>query len=156
MRKKGQEEMVGFALIIIVVAVILLIFLSFSLRKSGQTQIESYEADSFIQAFLQSTTECAYYKPSYLSIKELIKACDLETTCSNGKESCKVLKETIEEILEQSWNTGEESVYKGNSLEIYSKDKEILKVQQGNETKNYKGSAQILANGLEVKFKLYY
>ena len=57
-RKKAQEEMVGFALIIILVAVILLIFLGFSLRDQEKETIESYEVESFIQSFLQYTSDC--------------------------------------------------------------------------------------------------
>jgi len=56
--KKAQEEMVGFALIIIVVAVILLVFLSIGLRKDGREDVESYEVASFIQSLLQYHTSC--------------------------------------------------------------------------------------------------
>ena len=35
-KSRGQEEMVGFALIIIIVSVIILILLGFSLNKNGR------------------------------------------------------------------------------------------------------------------------
>ena len=56
--KRAQEEMVGFALIVIIVSVILVIFLGFSLRDQGKENVESYEVESFIQSFLQYTSEC--------------------------------------------------------------------------------------------------
>src|SRR3989338_7985995 len=56
--KRSQEEMVGFALIIILVSIILLVFLAFSLSKSKTESTESYEVNSFLQSTLQYTTAC--------------------------------------------------------------------------------------------------
>ncbi len=47
-QKKAQEELVGFALIIIIVAVILLFLIVFSLRSNEKEAVESYEVNSFI------------------------------------------------------------------------------------------------------------
>ena len=44
--KLGQEEMIGFVLIIILVAIIILVFLSFSLKKPVKDNVESYEVES--------------------------------------------------------------------------------------------------------------
>ena len=92
-KKKGQEEMLGFALIIIIVAVILLVFLGFSLRGSQKQGVESYEADSFMQAFLQYTTDCAEnYETDYLDIQDLVFECDDGNTCLDGRDACEVLE----------------------------------------------------------------
>ena len=56
--KKGQEEMVGFALILILVAIIVLVFIGFSIRSPEKESVESYEVESFLQSMLQYTTEC--------------------------------------------------------------------------------------------------
>ena len=72
--KYGQEEMVGFALIMIIVAIILLIFLSFSLGKSEKETVESYEVESFIQSMSQYTTDCRD-NLEYVSIQKLIFDC---------------------------------------------------------------------------------
>ncbi|MBU4116158.1 MAG: hypothetical protein KKG94_00235, partial [Nanoarchaeota archaeon] len=72
--KRSQEEIVGFALIIIIVAVILLIFLGFYLRAPQKEIIESYEIESFIQSFLQYTSDCES-NLEFLPVKNLIFAC---------------------------------------------------------------------------------
>ena len=94
--KKAQEEMVGFGLIIVIVAVILLVFLWFFLVKPGQQNLENYEAESFIQAALQYTTDCES-RYGYFEVQELIFECYEEKTCLSGEDACMVLNSTLEE-----------------------------------------------------------
>ncbi len=146
-KKKGQEEMVGFALIIIIVAVSLLIFLSFYLRKpSEENLIESYEVKSFIQSALQYTIE---YESEYISIRKLIKK------CGNYDEGCEELQSELENMMEKAWTVKDGGVIKGYNLEIVLKDKEILKIEKGDKTPNYKSSYQELDN-IEIRIKIYY
>jgi len=156
--KKAQEEMVGFALIIIIVAVILLIFLGFSLKKPQKEAVESYEIESFIEAFLQYTSDCKNDRNIPLSIKELIISCNKNEKCyenSNEKESCEVLNEIMTGIIGESWKT---DLIKGYELNIFS-DKELLSLESGEKTKNYRGSSQDIpseGNLIEVVFVGYY
>ena len=57
MKKVGQDEMVGFGLIIILVAIIFIVFISIYIRKPTE-KVNDYEANSFIQSVLQYTTNC--------------------------------------------------------------------------------------------------
>ena len=58
-KNKGQEEMVGFALIVIIVAIILLVIIGLSLGTRGNREaVQSYEAESFLSAALQYTSNC--------------------------------------------------------------------------------------------------
>lgn len=142
--KKGQEEMVGFAIIIVIVAVIILVFLSISLRSpSSQNTGQNYEIQSFIQASLQYTVEGKI-------LKNIIR------DCVKYDKDCGILEGELKDIMEESWEVGEESVIKGYVLEIYSKDLEILTLEQGNQTNNYKGDFQSLPDDVEVNLKLYY
>lgn len=153
---KGQEEMVGFALIIIIVAVILLVFLSFSLRNR-QESVESYEVDSFIQSFLQYTTDCRN-NFEYLSIQDMIFECSNGKSCSDERSSCEVLDYEMKGILGRSWKVGEESFIKGYELKITSNEEEILNLVEGNVTKNSKGSSQDLfktGNSIKILFTIY-
>src|SRR3990172_5266688 len=102
-KKQGQEEMVGFALIIIIVAIILLIFLSFSLRSPQKQSVESYEAESFVQTFLQYTTECEN-NVEKLPVQKLIVSCMNKEQCLDGKDSCDALNSELGGILNESWN----------------------------------------------------
>ena len=160
MPKKAQEEMVGFGLIIIIVAVILLVFLGFYLRDSPKEIVESYEVESFIQGFLQHTTDC---KDSgnleYLSIKQLIFSCNDREKCLDKRESCEVLESTLTNLVKASWQVGLDTPVKGYELNITSETTLILFIKEGNMTKNYKGAMQDFSrsgNLFEILFTAYY
>jgi len=154
--KSGQEEMIGFALIMIVVVVILLIFVGFSLRNSQKETVKSYEVESFIQAFLQYTTNCVDgYEPRYYSIRKLITACKNKEVCLGGQNTCEVLNSTLSEIIEKSWQVGENLPVKGYELKILSNNKEILFIQEGNSTSNSKGAVQYFKD-IDIFFTAYY
>lgn len=145
--KRSQEEMIGFALIIIIVAVILLVFLSLSLRQKTHEPIESYEASSFIQVVLDYTTE---YESEPLPVKDLIKKC----VKYNG--GCETLEVELENILEKSWQLKQDGTMKGYNFKIVLEEEEIFKMQKGNETINYKSSIQSLPDKVDVVFDIYY
>lgn len=139
--KKGQEEMVGFALIVIIVAVILLVFLSFSLREEEPETVKSYEIDNFIQSVL------------YYTIEDNVDIRDLIRDCKNYDEDCDVLEIELKAILEESWIVEEGSVIRGYNLKIMDKDKEVFSYEKGEITQNYKSQSQPDA---ELKFTIYY
>ncbi|HOW37197.1 MAG TPA: hypothetical protein PLK34_03030, partial [Candidatus Pacearchaeota archaeon] len=72
--KKAQEEMVGFALIIILIAVIFVAFLGFSLRERQTEKIESKEVIKFMAAVLGVSVKCGDY--DLKSIEDLISECN--------------------------------------------------------------------------------
>lgn len=164
--KKAQEEMVGFALIMIIVAVILVIFLSFSLRKSQRDLVESYEVDSFLQAALQYTTDCEDYL-EHLSLRELIFSCNSNEKCLDGRNACEVLNSTWYTLLDSSWPVGENRPVKGFEFNIHSyssrgeeaEGQEIISFNKGNITANSKGALQDFSksgNLIEIIFITYY
>ncbi len=157
-KRKAQEEMVGFALIMIIVAVILLVLLSISLRSPQQEEVESYEVDSFIQAFLQYTSDCRD-ELEYLDVQELIFDCNDRRTCVDERDTCDVLGSTMEEIVEESWKVGADRPVLGYELRILSESGEILSISEGNQTQNYKGSMQSLVkrgDKFDIFFTAYY
>ena len=141
MRKKGQEEMVGFALIVVIIAVILLVFLSFSLRAPEQEAIESYEIDNFVQSVLYYTLE------DNVDIRDLIR------DCKNYDENCGTLETELTAILEESWIVEEGSVIRGYNFKLVDGDKEIFNIEKGEITQNYKVRSQFDA---ELTFTVYY
>ena len=156
--KSGQEEMIGFALIMIVVVVILLIFVGFSLSNRQEFVEESfiYKVESFNQAFLQYTTNCVDgYEPRYYSIRKLITACKNKEVCLGGQNTCEVLNSTLSGIIEKSWQVGENLPVKGYELKILSNNKEILFIQEGNSTSNSKGAVQYFKD-IDIFFTAYY
>lgn len=158
MFRKAQEEIVGFALIIIVVAVIMLIFLSFTLNNSERESVESYEAESFIQSMLQYNTDC---KNNFekISVQDLIFDCIQEKQCLDGRDSCKVLDDTVKGILDASWPAGEDRPIRGYSLNITTENGKVMSVEKGNRTVNSKGASQNFFSSGEsvgVIFRAYY
>lgn len=142
--KAGQEEIIGFVVIVVIVSVIILILLSFLLNDSNGAAVESYEVESFIQSMLQYTTNCES-QIEFLSFQKLIAYCENEGTCLNGIQSCEVLNSTAKEIIETGWNVNEQSAIKGYEFKIFSEEKELFSIMEGNKTANYKGSFQDFA-----------
>lgn len=154
--KKGQEEMVGFVLIIIVVSVILLFFLGFVLQDRGG-EIESQEVESFIQSFLPYTTDCKSGGKN-LSIRKLLFECVEERACLDDREMCDVLNKTLKGIIDSSWQVGSQSQYKGYRFKITLNGEEMISFGEDNVTSSYKGSLQNFAKGsdsVDIIFRVY-
>ena len=157
MNKRGQEEMVGFALIIIIVAVILLVFLAVSLNKSKEEVLGTNEVSSFVQSTLSYTTSCAEYSDEYYSIQKLITECvNYESNCLDGRTTCDVLNSTLEEILEESWTVGENTPIIGYELLITVNDEVLIFFEEGNKSLNNKGSPQAFPHSIDIYFTAYY
>lgn len=158
--KRAQEEMVGFALIIIIVAIILLVFLSISLRNNDRESVESFEIDSFIQAFLQQTSECRRTDNlEFLSVQRLIFSCNQQDSCLEGANSCEILNETLTKILDESWMVGEDRPIKGRTLEITSDGELLLFLKEGVIAGNSKGGSQEFfrsGSEIQINFQVYY
>jgi hypothetical protein len=159
---KGQEEIVGFALIIIIVAVILLVILGLSIRGKGGEAVQSYEVGSFLQASLQYTSDC-YDGIEYLPVQKLIFECENENLCEDDRDTCDILENDFKGIIEKSWKVSEEMPVKGYKIAIVSQEdetpKEILSIKDGNETNNYKTSMQSFSRqgiDYDVSFSVYY
>ena len=144
MNKKGQEEMVGFAIILVIISVIFLLVLGFSLRKTNEVVLESYEVESFIGAGLQYTTDCEDYS-EFLDIQDLIVSCNNEEYCLDGRNACSVLNSTLKDLIVNSWDIKKGSSIKGYKMELKTKEKDILSFLEGNETSNSKGDFQEFA-----------
>lgn len=156
--KRAQEEMVGFALIIIIVSIIIIAFIGFFLSKSSSQSIQSYEAQSFIQSALQTSTQCQNYY-GYISVQNLIVMCSSGSQCSslnssNSEDSCAVLNSTLNGILGQSWPVGQGSSIKGYNLNISANNGFNLDLNKGNFTSKSEGSYQDLSeSGVSIKIE---
>jgi len=158
-QKKGQEEMVGFALILIIVAVIILVFFSLSIKNKGVVE-ENYVTNNFLQAILPYTTDCSI-DGYFVDIDKLIKKCSSEGNqeCfEQDKTYCEVLNETLEEIVALSWPVGSETFYKGYDFKILDNSLEesilLTNLTRGIETSNFKGSVQNVEH-MSIIFNVY-
>jgi len=156
--KKAQEEMVGFALIVIIVAVILLVFVGITLRNQDETAIESYEVESFLSSSLQYTSSCET-NLEYLTIQKLIFACYEGNSCLDGESACQKLESSFKGILGEVWPIQEDSSITGYELTISVGEEVILNVNEGEGTQNYKGSLTEFSRStrrFEISLKVFY
>lgn len=100
-KKKGQQEIVGFVLIVVLVMVGMMIFLIISVRDSVGDESDSGAISNMLDAILRTTSECAIvYEPDYDSYADLLKSCYQGKSCSNlDVSACDYLSTGFGEIV---------------------------------------------------------
>ncbi len=115
--KKGQEEIVGFVAIVLIVSIMMIVFLGIFLRKD-KTGTGNVETSQFLDALMETTTSCSNNGGfSFKRYSELVKFCNEGGLC-DGKNSCEVLKNYTKEMIEKSWKFGNENTKKGYIYEM--------------------------------------
>jgi len=138
MRKKAQQEIIGFVLIIVVVAIVGLIFLSLTVLRSETRQESSVELSNLLQAANYYTTDCAISQiPDYEDIEGLTQEYyrNKDRACLNGKTIEQTLEPTLKKIISNSLNVHEDSPNKAYMLNIsyFSEEtyEDILTINEG-------------------------
>jgi hypothetical protein len=114
--KKGQEEIVGFVVIVVLVLVIGLVFLVFTLRnQEAPSNLKSVNIQQFLESTMEYTTTCAIsYEPAFSKLSALIQECHSGlSTCISGDRPCSLARETLKEIIDSSFFIDEEAARKG-------------------------------------------
>ena len=95
MNKEGQQEMVGFVLIVVLVVIGLMVFLIWSINNSGEAE-DSLEVENMLDVIMRSTTDCALVnEPDYDDFEDLIKD-------YYDNKQCKNLEVSAEDYLNKS------------------------------------------------------
>jgi len=156
--KKGQEEMVGFAFIVVIVAVVFLVFLSIAFNGSKDNSPQSFQVESYLQVLFTQTSDCSN-GIKYLTIKELIIDSDNSLTCEDGRFPKVVLRSALEEISNLSWGGNSDSSTVGYMLNISSNGVPIMEgILSGDKTRNYRGASQNFSkngNSYVIEFRAY-
>ena len=131
--KRGQEEIIGFVLIIVLVSVIALVFLAINLRKPAE-RIQSDEVNNFLQASMRYSTDCFTSRELRQNLQEVIALCSRNQQCLDDINSCSELNRTFRKLLDESWRPSKESPVKSYSLKVYSQEtnQTILSMNSGN------------------------
>lgn len=159
-KKKGQEEMVGFVLIVVIVAVVFVVLLAIFLR-SPKTESQNQEVNQFLGSMMGYTTDCALgYEPNYLTLGEVMAGCYAGKNCLNGNNTCDELNRTVSEIIKKSYGMGPTAYYNGYRFEANfngtQERKNILSLAEGN-CSYYKGADYFFSQSggsIEVVVKL--
>lgn len=148
--------MVGFAFIVIIVAVILIVFLSIAFGGKRDEGPQSFEVESFLQSALAQTTDC-FDGIKYLSVKQLVFDCADVEFCEDSRSTCTVLTEYLGNISDLSWNTGSDTL--GYVLNVNLNGAPMIQeISFGNITRNYRGASQSFSTGgniHDISFKAY-
>ena len=151
-KRKGQEEIVGFVIIMVIVAVAILVFLGISIRKGSVSKAgESAEIYMFLESVMEYTTDCELrFKGDFSSLGELFEACNSEKNCLDRESACSMLERSLSDIFSASWLVGKDSPIKAyNFRSVYvsnenSMEEEIISLNAGEKcTGNTRGSTYI-------------
>lgn len=118
---KAQSETVGFVLIIIIVAVILMIFLWFIfIGKQSDIYTSADMSDLLISSMLYTTNCSTTFIPEYKSGRELVRECYANSgeLCLDGRTVCQALNQTIEQTISKVLDVSDVSVYKAYRVNI--------------------------------------
>lgn len=116
--RNGQEEIVGFVVVVVLIAIVALVFLSFSLRKEVPTRA-STTLTQFVEALSEYTSNCSLSRaPDYASVGELYRACYQGTSCADGASSCLILNQTLSALLDSGLKVGQERPLGGYRMRV--------------------------------------
>ena len=93
-KRKGQEEIVGFVLIVVLLVIIAVIFLGIRLRNPEPTQKDSEIVYQFLESSMEQTTSCKTSESGrFISMDSLIRDCHSSNSlCVSGNSSRNVWK----------------------------------------------------------------
>jgi hypothetical protein len=141
MKRKGQEEIMGFVIIVVIVVVIAVVFLGFSLHKKTKSiEPQQMQIEDLLQSMLIYTTDCEVNN-EMLSVRELIRECNQDSSkgCLDNQLVCNKLNSTFNHILKdtlgQSVGAVEDAFVHGYSLEINAS--EYMLIETGELSGNY-------------------
>ncbi|MBU2496634.1 MAG: hypothetical protein KJ767_01065 [Nanoarchaeota archaeon] len=147
MKKRAQEEILGFVFVILILVIIGIFFLMITLRQPAQTiEKENYRINNLLSSMFYLTTSC-----ENKNIQELILDCDngktnLEPAECKEDKPCTYVNKTISNILDKALKGGYSFEAKS------SNDKPLILIKKGDCTRKQILSAiSILPNGVSVK-----
>lgn len=146
--RKGQQEIVGFVLIVVLVMVGLMVFLIISVRNSADEEGTSVGVSNMLDVVMKTTTECAIvYEPDYDDFEDLFKSCYNGKRCSNlERDACEYLEESLGDVV-SSMVKSDASV-SGWSLDFFEKEGAgILQLKEGNCTSGVSGAQRSIVSG---------
>ena len=130
--KKGQEEVIGFVLIVVLVAIIALVFLVINLRKPVE-RLPSAELESFLQSSMYYSTDCFISPETRYSLKEIIVSCaETNDLCLNSKTVCQTLNETATRLLKEGIAPCSDCPKKAYRFRVFDGNRTVIELKEGN------------------------
>ena len=148
--KKAQEEMIGFVMIMVVVAVIFVIVLGLYIgQNNSRTSIDSEEISQFLSSAFELTTNCTLPATSReLQLNELIQKCYSNLNCESGENSCNLTRNLFKQAIESVWNFSPESLQKGYDFTVFDSDQNeliFIKEKQCTQTRSIRSAVKSIS-----------
>lgn len=130
--KKAQMEIMGLALVVILMSLGILFVIRFVALKPKSEIRESYTqtqtAQNILTSLLKTTTQCRANIP--YTISDLLKSCarGQSLTCDDGNDSCSYVNNTIKYILNRTL----EEWSRKYALNISSASRNVTYIKHGN------------------------
>ena len=150
-KRRAQEEIVGFVLIVVLVVIVLIIFLGISLRSPKTQQRESEIIYQFLESSMEQTTNCSLSQgASYLALDDLLREChETGSSCVDGASSCDSSEKILKYLLNNSFAVGLNYPYKGYDVSaVYvvnasgqQQVESVLNITAGNCSNSYSGNS---------------
>lgn len=97
--KRGQQEIAGFVIIVVLVIVAIMVFIVISLKQEPP-EVKSDFAQNVLSSIMSYTSNCVVSQPYLDSIRDLVKHCYENQKCNNLNEmACTYLNETLTNML---------------------------------------------------------
>ncbi len=123
--KGGQQEIVGFALIVVLVTVGLMIFLIYSFTNNkGPNSTDDVLLENLMSSIMHYTTSCSINQDKQ-TVLDMFNNCYSGQRCGNDpRDSCVVLEGLLIEALTAAHKT--ESTVSGFSIEFYEDNSGVV------------------------------
>ena len=149
--KRGQEEIVGFVLIVVLVVIVFVIFLGIRLRNPEPSQKQSEILYQFLESAMEQTTDCVLSENGRnIVLDDLIKECySVDNRCDSGMTSCESVEKTMKNILNNTWRVGADYSYKGYEIKAnyfdnsssQTQGEEVFLISEGNCSNSFDGNS---------------
>ena len=129
LNKKGQEEVVGFSLVVIIVAVVGLLIFGIVIRSGGKANnLDNYEIKQFLDSSMHVSTECTLRSNiDYAIVNDLVRECyknPAKECFSSGNKVCDELNSSLNGIIKKGMQIGLDRPNKGFFMNISFESKE--------------------------------
>ena len=150
--RRGQQEMVGFVLIVVLVMVGLMVFLIISVRNSPEP-VNSLAIENMLDSIMKHTTECAIvFEPQFDNFEDLFKSCYEGDDCSNlDMSACDYLNESLRDVVGDLMDS--EATVGAYQVDFFVRDGEgqqgLLRIVEGNCTGSSLAAQRSIVSGSE-------
>jgi len=131
--KKGQEEIVGFVLIVLLVSVIAIVFLAINIRKPSD-KLPSAEIESFLQSSMKYSSDCLVSAERRYTFKDLIVSCaENNEKCLDGNSVCESMEYAANKLLREGLRICSDCPNTAYRFKIYGdSNRTLLSLKEGN------------------------